>query len=176
FNAGRAIGPALGGALVASAGPGWAFIVNAASFLGVVIVLCWWRPHRTSVRLSSESLPGAMRAGLRYGINAPSLRGILVRTLAFAAPAAAIQALVRPVVRAQLHLGSGGYGVLLGCFGVGAALAAIIRPRLDEMWTGDQSVMIASAVIAAMLVLIGTVASQWVTGPALFVAVAAWTT
>jgi MFS family permease len=176
FNAGRAIGPALGGALVASAGPGWAFIVNAASFLGVVVVLLWWRPHRTSVRLSSESLRGAMQAGLRYGINAPSLRGILVRTLAFAAPAAAIQALLPTVVRDQLHLGSGGYGVLLGCFGIGAALAAVARPRLDELWSSDESVMISSAVIAVMLVVIGTVGSQWVAGPALFVAGGAWTT
>ena len=99
FNAGRAIGPALGGALVASAGAGWAFVVNAASFLGVVVVLVWWRPHRTSVRLSTESLPGAVKAGLRYGVNAPALRGILVRTLVFAVPAAAIQALLPAVVR-----------------------------------------------------------------------------
>src|ERR687898_211346 len=39
FNTGRAIGPALGGALVAAAGPGWALVVNAASFLGTAIVL-----------------------------------------------------------------------------------------------------------------------------------------
>ncbi len=117
-----------------------------------------------------------MRAGLRYGINAPALRGILVRTLAFAAPAAAIQALLPTVVRDQLHLGSGGYGVLLGCFGVGAALAAILRPRLDALWTGDESVIASSAVIAVMLVLIGSIGSQWVTGPALFVAGGAWTT
>ena len=140
FNAGRAIGPALGGALVASAGAGWAFIVNAASFLGVVVVLVWWRPQRTSVRLSTESLPGAVKAGLRYGANAPALRGILVRTLAFAVPAAAIQALLPAVVRDRLGLGSGGFGILLGCFGIGAALAAVVRPRIDNLLTSDQSV------------------------------------
>ena len=68
FNVGRALGPALAGILVASAGPGWAFVVNAASFVGVVIVLLWWKPQqRTSVRLSTESLPRrrAGRAALR---------------------------------------------------------------------------------------------------------------
>ena len=80
FNAGRAIGPALAGALVATAGPGWAFLVNAASFLGVVIVLVWWQPSRPTVRLPAETLAGAMRAGLRYGAHSPVLRSVLVRT------------------------------------------------------------------------------------------------
>jgi MFS family permease len=176
FNAGRAIGPALAGVLVASAGPGWAFIVNAASFLGVVVVLVWWRPHHTGVRLSTESLPGAVRAGLRYGVNAPALRGILGRTLVFAAPAAAIQALLPTVVRDQLGLGSGGYGILLGCFGIGAALAAVVRPRIDALLTSDQSVTVASVVVAVALVLVGTAGSAWAAGPALFFAGAGWTT
>ena len=176
FNAGRAIGPALGGALVASAGAGWAFIVNAASFLGVVVVLLWWRPQRTSVRLSTESLPGAVRAGLRYGANAPALRGILVRTLAFAVPAAAIQALLPAVVRDRLGLGSGGFGILLGCFGIGAALAAVVRPRIDNLLTSDQSVTASALTIAGALVLVGTISSAWVAGPALFLAGGAWTT
>ena len=167
FNTGRAIGPALAGALVASAGAEWAFVVNAASFLGVVAVLLRWRPQRSSVRLSTESLPGAVRAGLRYGVHAPALLGILVRTLAFAAPAAAIHALLPIVVRDQLDIGSGGYGILLGCFGFGAAASALLRPRIDALLTSDQCVTAASLVLGVVLVLVGTIASPWVVGAAL---------
>jgi MFS family permease len=176
FNTGRAIGPALAGALVASAGPGWAFVVNAASFVGVVIVLLWWRPHRTSVRLSTESLRGAVRAGLRYGANAPALRAVLVRTVAFTGPAAAIQALLPVVVREQLGLGSGGYGVLLGCFGAGAAAAAVLRPRLDAALPSDHLLLAVTAVITVVLVVVGTAGNPWVIGPALAVGGGAWTT
>lgn len=75
FNTGRAIGPALGGAAV----PGWAFVVNGASFVGVMCVLAWWRPQTSNVR-HPETFPGALRSGWRYGTNAPALRVVLVRT------------------------------------------------------------------------------------------------
>lgn len=176
FNAGRAIGPALGGALVAAAGPGWAFIVNGASFLGTGAVLAWWRPERASVRMPAERLPGAVRAGWRYGVNAPALRGVLIRTAAFAAPAAALQALVPAVTRDRLEMGSGGYGLLLGCFGLGAVLAAMLRPRLDPVFPPDRLLLICSVIVAGALVVVGLGEHVWSVAPALFVAGGAWTT
>ncbi|MFL6296393.1 MAG: MFS transporter, partial [Actinomycetes bacterium] len=44
FNIGRAIGPALGGLVVAAAGPPWVFLLNGISFVGVLAVLVGWRP------------------------------------------------------------------------------------------------------------------------------------
>lgn len=175
FNTGRAIGPALGGALVAAAGPGWAFVVNAASFLGVMAVLVWWRPSAGAVRPHPETLPGAVRAGWRYGANAPALRAVLIRTLAFAAPAAAIHALLPAVVRDRLGMGSGGYGILLGCFGIGAAAAAILRPRIEPKLPPDRQLVVSSFVVAGALVIVGTVRVEWIIGAALFIGGAAWT-
>lgn len=176
FNTGRAIGPALAGALVAAAGAGWAFLVNAASFLGVVIVLLWWKPARPSIRLPAETLSGAVRAGLRYGTHSPVLRGVLIRTALFVVPAAGVQALLPIVVRGPLDLGSGGYGILLGCFGVGAVAAATIRPRLDARLTTDQLVTGASLVLAGGLAINGLVDRPWVVGAAMLASGAAWTT
>ena len=176
FNTGRTIGPALGGALVAAAGPAWAFGVNAVSFFGVLAVLVWWRPDESSVRLARESLSGALRIGWRYGANAPALRGVLIRTAAFAPAAAAIQALLPTVVRDRLGLGSGSFGILLGCFGSGAVVAAMLRPRLDAVLARDRIVLLASFVVATAMAVTGTVESVWVIGVALFVAGGAWTT
>jgi predicted MFS family arabinose efflux permease len=176
FNTGRSIGPALGGALVAAAGPAWAFGVNAASFLGVLVVLVWWRPERRSDRLPPETLTGAVRTGWRYGANAPALRGVLVRTAAFAPAAAVIQALLPTVVRDRLGMGSGGFGLLLACFGGGAVLAAILRPRLDAVLSRDRIVVSSSAVMVGAIVITGTITTAWVLGPVLAVAGGAWTT
>ncbi len=174
FNTGRTIGPALGGALVAAAGPGWAFVVNAVSFLGVLLVLVGWKPDHAA-RMSAESLRGAVRAGWRYGANAPALKGVLVRTAAFAPAAAAVQALLPSLVRDRLGLGSGSYGLLLGSFGTGAVVAAVLRPRIDALLSRDHIVVVASFAVAAHLVLAATVRSAVVIGVGLFVAGAAWT-
>lgn len=176
FNVGRAVGPALGGFVVAAAGPGWVFLLNAASFLAIVGVLMWWRRPATETSGPIESLSGAMRAGLRYALHAPALRGVLNRTALFCLPAAALQSLLPIVARQRLSLSSGGYGVLLGSFGVGAASAAVLRPRLDHHFDHDELVFGSSVVLAAVLVVDGTSRIPWLTGVALLLGGLAWAT
>lgn len=175
FNMGRSVGPALGGALIAATNPAWAFAVNAVSFAGVLTVLARWKPQRSSPRLAPETLRSALRVGWRYSANAPVLRGVLVRTAAFALPAAAIQALLPAVVRDRLGMGSGAFGILLGCFGAGAVLAALLRPRLDEVLSRDAMVVVASVLIAGAIAVIGWSTSAWLTAPVLALAGASWT-
>src|SRR5437867_11166748 len=115
INVARAVGPAIGGALVAWAGPSIAFFVNAASFLAVAGVLFrWHRPHEASA-LPAERFVGAVRAGIRYVRHAPPIRGVLLRTGAFMIGASAIWALLPTLARVRLSLGPTGYGVILGC-------------------------------------------------------------
>ena len=51
FNVARSVGPALGGMVVGLLGAGAAFLINAASFVGVVMVVFWWRraPRESSL-------------------------------------------------------------------------------------------------------------------------------
>jgi MFS family permease len=176
FNVGRAVGPAIGGLVVAVAGPGWVFLLNSVSFLAIVAVLVWWRRPATEANMPAETFSGAMRAGLRYAVHAPSLRVVLNRTALFTFPAAALQALLPVVARSRLHLTSGGYGVLLGCFGIGAAGAAVIRPRLDERFQHDQLVLGSSLALAASLVVEGTSRITWAIAIAMLVGGLAWAT
>ncbi len=174
YNVGRAVGPALGGLVIAVAGPPWVFMVNAVSFLGVLVVVAAWRPPRRRERVPLESLAGATRACLRYAANAPLLRGILARTAAFIVPAAALHALLPIVVRDELGAGSAMYGVLLACFGVGAASAALIRPRAAARLSPDALMLVATVVIAGALLITGVVHIAWVIALTLLVAGGAW--
>jgi MFS family permease len=72
MNGARAVGPALGGLTVAAAGPGATFLLNAVSFLGVLVVLARWRRPRETSALPAERFVGAMRTGLRYVRYAPT--------------------------------------------------------------------------------------------------------
>src|SRR5205085_10651494 len=71
FNIARSIGPALGGLLVAAAGPGAVFLLNAVSCVGVIVVLYRWRRAPRQSVLPTERVAGAARAGLRYVRHAP---------------------------------------------------------------------------------------------------------
>jgi hypothetical protein len=174
YNFGRALGPALGGLVITIAGPPWVFTLNALSFIGVLVVVAAWKPPRRHDRGPLESLAGATRAALRYGAHAPLLRGILARTAAFILPGAALQALLPIVVREELGLGSGGYGALLGCFGAGAASAAVIRPRAAAVMSPDAIMVLATIVTSGALLVTGLVHVTWIVALTLAVAGAAW--
>src|SRR5439155_14362066 len=78
INVARTLGPALGGLVVAVAGPGVVFVLDALSFLGVVGVLLAWRRERLQTTLPSEHLLSAIRAGLRFARHSQALQHVLI--------------------------------------------------------------------------------------------------
>lgn len=132
YNIARAVGPALGGLIVAAAGSGAVFILNALSFLGVILVLYRWQRPVGESALPAEDVVGAMRAGLRYVRFAPGLRAVLIRTAAFILGGSALWALLPLVARQELNLDATGYGLLLGCLGTGAVIGAALLPRVQN--------------------------------------------
>ena len=137
FNLARAIGPALGGAVVAAAGAGGAFVLNAISFVGVMIVLYLWRREPERAHQSTETISEAMWAGMRYVRFAPPLHSVLFRSGSFVLSASALWSLLPLVAKIELHRGSSGFGLLLGCLGVGSIMAAVILGRLRQLVSPD---------------------------------------
>ena len=151
INGARAVGPALGGLIVARLGPAAAFLLNAASFLGVLVILKRW--DRPVVRPASppETFLGALAAGARYARHARALRAILVRAGAFTLCASALWALLPTLVRRTLLGGALDYGLLLACVGAGAVVAAFALPRLRRLAAPDVQVTAAFVLMSAAL-------------------------
>lgn len=133
FNVARAIGPAMGGLMVASLGVAVAFSVNAASFafVGVVVGLLLALPAQ-SASGPREHLAGAIRIGLRFARAAPTLRLALARSTLFYGSAAALWALLPLQVATGLGGGASAYGLLLGAIGVGAIAAGTLPCALGS--------------------------------------------
>jgi MFS family permease len=170
FNVARAVGPALGGLVVAAAGSGWSFLLNAASFFGVIFFLWKWQrtPHEP---LASRRIRDAIADGFRYVRGAPEVKSVLIRTGAFSFGATSLLALL-PVI-CQPH-GAQGYGFLLTCFGLGALAGAAILPRLRIRYSVDGLVAGATLVFAGMTFAAGQVhVFEWLC-LVLFTAGAAW--
>jgi MFS family permease len=155
FNAARAIGPALGGIVVASAGAGATFVLNAASFLGVMVVLFVWKRTEHPGLLPAERMMGAIRSGLRYVRYAPALRAVMVRTGAFTLGGSAVWAILPLLARHRLHLDADGYGILLAAFGVGAIGGGAALPRLEQIISHDKLLGVTAAMFAAVLAGLG---------------------
>jgi len=170
FNVARAVGPAIGGIVVAAAGSGWSFLLNAASFFGVILFLYRWKcVPRAS--LPTRRLRDAIGEGFRYVRGKPQVRSVLIRTGAFSIGASSLLALL-PVV-CQPH-GAQGYGFLLACFGLGACAGAGVLPRLRRRYSVDGLVAGATIVFATMTYLTGQVhIFEWLC-LVLFTAGAAW--
>ena len=150
-NLARAVGPAVAGLILAAAGPGATFLLNAVSFLGVVVVLFRWkRPPRQSL-LPAETLLGALLAGMRYARHAPDLHAVLLRSSAFIVCGISMFALLPVLLRFQLGCGPTAYGLVLGCFGLGAVAGALLLPRLRQALSFDRLAQAASLLFGLIL-------------------------
>lgn len=174
MNLARAVGPALGGAVVAAAGAGWVFAFNAASYLGIAAVLLVWRRPRTDAPAGSEGLLDALHAGRRYVWNAPGIRRVLLRTLLFIPGGAALWALLPLTASRSLGLGSGGYGLLLAAVGVGAVAGAFALPRVRRVLGANGTLAAGAVVFAGVLAVLATVRTPWLVAAALLPGGLAW--
>jgi MFS family permease len=156
FNVSRAIGPALGGVIIATIGIAAPFWLNALSNFGIIGALIWWRPRTEGDRnLPPERFVGALRAGFRYAANSSALRASLIRGAAFFVFASAYWALLPLLARNQIGGGPGLYGFLLGTIGAGAVGGAFALPWLKAKLGSEVLMASGSAGTALSMILFG---------------------
>src|SRR5215204_3004167 len=176
FNIARALGPALGGIIVAAAGPWAVFLLNSLSFVGVILVLYRWRREKVESISPTERVLGAMRAGLRYARHAPELKSALVRTGVFALCASALWAMLPLVARTELKLNAFQYGVLLGCLGAGAVAGVFVIAWARRNVSMNLLVVLGSIVFAAATAALGYLTNYALLCVALLAGGVAWMT
>lgn len=174
FNIARTVGPAIGGILVAMAGPQAAFLTNALTYTGLIIVLASWRRPRTANTLPPENMLAAMGAGLRYTRLSPAIRTVLTRAGVFGLLGSAVWALMPLIARDLLGGGALTYGLMFGAFGSGAVFGGLMSVPIRQRLSNETLFKVTSVAFGLMTIIAAF--SPWlvVTMLGLVVGGAAW--
>ena len=174
MNLSRVIGPAIAGALLATASAAAVFALNAVlAAVSFMLILRWRSPPRASA-LPGERFLGAMRAGVNYAMQSPRLKVVLLRIFLFFLQSTALIALL-PLVARQLHGGGpGSFTLMLSMLGAGAIVAALYFPGWRARFSRDQFVMAGTAMHALLSSVIVLTSEIWVALPCMFLIGMSW--
>jgi MFS family permease len=148
----RFIGPALAGFLLAAAGPGWVFGVNAASFTVVLAALALLPASRGRV----VAIRGSLGAGVRYVFGQRSIASLMILMLfagLFATPPVAF--MIPGIVTENLDGGAGILGVVTSAIGLGSVLGALALLKLSARVNKGDPVLAGYLLGAAAIAAVG---------------------
>lgn len=157
------VGPALGAGVLAISSPAVAILANAATFLASAVLVATITAGPAFRPSGGAAAPGLLTE-LRDGVDA--LRGApaAVRVIAADAICSAVYGILTVtlvLVAGRVGVGSGGYGLLLGAFGVGGLAGAAIAGRIDGgHWR--RTLAVALALVALPVAALGVVSSLWI--------------
>ena len=174
MNASRILGPLIAGALIASAGSRWVFLLNAVLSVVAGFTIRRWKRERKRSALPAERFFGAIRVGLQYVRQSPLMHATMLRASLFFLNSTALIALLPLLARNQLGGNASVFTVLLASMGLGAIIAALLLPRLRQKMTRDEIVFNGTLLQAAAGAVVAFANGPWVAAPAMLVAGMAW--
>jgi MFS family permease len=164
FQAASVTGPSLAGLAIGALGVGWAYALNAASFVAVIVGLVMMRDVRstTGAGTSDISLRAALD-GLRFVFSSPMIRSTMLLDF-FATFFSSATALLPIFAQDVLQVGAHGYGLLYAAPAVGALVTGLVMVRLvDAIDRRGETLLWAVVVYGAATVVFGLSRSFWLT-------------
>lgn len=175
FNGSRAIGPAIGGVVLATVGAWACFAANAVSYLPLIGAFASWKREAGNAP-SRERFLSAIKAGLRYVGSTPGFQRLMLRTALLFAFASAPWAFLPLIVREKLLRGPETFGLLLGAMGAGAVLGGLAMPRLRKLLPPDRLVALGGVLASAAILALGLGAHPLIAAAGMFTFGIVWIT
>ncbi|HEV7146035.1 MAG TPA: MFS transporter [Pedococcus sp.] len=138
FQIGAMVGPVIGGVLMGTVGAGYAFLINACTFLAPIIALLLMRPQAHAregrpgpARTQDEPASGSpgIREGLSYALHTPAVLWPVVMVGAFGFFTISLPVTLAAFAKNEFHSGATGLGILNGVVAVGALAGAMSTGR-----------------------------------------------
>ncbi len=152
-----------------------AFAINALLYLPFMAALLAWKRAAASSRLPREHLSRAIVSGVRYITNSPSIKIVLVRTMATGLIGGSISALMPLVARDLLNGGSQTYGITLGAFGAGFVIVSHFIAEVRKLMSGEAAVRTCKLSMGGAIAAVALSREPFLTVVALVLAGASWT-
>ncbi|MDR3493134.1 MAG: MFS transporter [Ancalomicrobiaceae bacterium] len=167
FNAGRMIGPAVAGVIIAEVGTGWAFLINGASFAAVLVSLCVMRPAELHPNARAQRAKGSFTDGFRYVWSRPDLVATLVMLFLIGTFGLNFPIFISTMAVRVFDTDARGFGLLSSIMAIGTISGALIAAGRD---TPRFSVLIVGAAVFGLgCTLAGIAPNYWVFAAALVV-------
>jgi MFS family permease len=177
FNAGRMMGPAFAGVLIAAVGSGWVFLINAASFAAVLASLYFIRRGELHFKPRAARTSGSFMGGFRYVWRRSDLKAILLMLFLLATFGLNFPIFIATMAVSVFHAGASEYGILSSTMAVGSVAGALLaagrkQPSMAILLAGSAVFGVGCALAAIMpntwafgliLVLVGLAAQTFTT-------------
>jgi MFS family permease len=162
FNAARLLGPAAAGVMISAVGTGWAFVVNAASYVAVLAALLLLRTGQLHRERGERAALHGLAEGFAYVRRRPDLQAILVMMGFIGTFGLNYPVFISTMSVTVFHGGAHRYGMLTSMMAVGSVTGALMaarrrRPRPDRLY-------IAASVFGAAFVLAAFAPNYWAFG------------
>lgn len=129
FNAGRLIGPAVAGVLIAAVGTGWLFLINAASFAAVLVVLATLRAGDLHRSARAERTRDSLAEGFRYVWRRPDLKALVLMLILISTFGLNFPIFISTMSVDVFHAGARGYGILASMMAAGSIAGALLAAQ-----------------------------------------------
>ena len=154
FNAARMIGPAIAGVLIVLVGTGWVFVINAVSFVAVLVALAKLKGSKLRRMPRAPRERGAFVAGFRYVAGRPDLAVVFVMVFLIGAFGMNFP-IFSSTMAVEFGRGAGEYGLLSSILAIGSLTGALLaakreRARIRVIIAAVAFFAVAAAVSAVM--------------------------
>jgi MFS family permease len=176
FNGSRIVGPAIAGGLIAVAGVGVCFLINALSFVAVLAALWLMREHELFPVIKDTCHQNLFRGsleGLTFAWRTPVIRSVLVMMLVIATISINFNVLLPVLTSRTLASGPEVFGILSALFGFGALLGALFSASLGR--ASRRTLLVGAALFSLSEIALAPLHAVWAAGLALVVTGIAFT-
>jgi MFS family permease len=133
FNGARLIGPSIAGVMLATTGEGICFLLNAISYIFVIVSLLMMRLNLKESKRNETRILKELSEGLRYTFGFAPIKHLLILLSISSLMGMSYSVLMPVFAKEILHGGSNTYGFLMGAAGFGALLGALFLASRESV-------------------------------------------